>query len=51
MSQYGKKDAAKDTKSSTKDVSKAWHQARNDAQKSKNPDDKKLTKDWNRKSK
>ncbi len=27
---YNKKDAAKDTNSSTKKVSEAWHQARND---------------------
>lgn len=28
---YTKKDAAKDTKTSVKEVSNAWHQARNDA--------------------
>lgn len=28
---YDKKDAAEDTNSSTKEVSKAWHQARDDA--------------------
>jgi len=28
---YDKKDAAKDTKSSVKEVGKAWHQARDDA--------------------
>ena len=27
---YTKKDAAKDTKSTPKEVSKAWHEARND---------------------
>ncbi|CAE7270685.1 unnamed protein product [Symbiodinium microadriaticum] len=31
--QYTKKDAAKDTGVSLKEVSKAWHQARDDAQK------------------
>ena len=29
---YGKSDAAKDTNSSVKEVSQAWHQAREDAQ-------------------
>lgn len=33
MGGYDKKDAAKDTDSSTKEVSKAWHEARNDAAK------------------
>ena len=51
MSNYSKKDAAKDTKSSTKEVSKAWHQARDDAQKSKKSYDKNLTKDWKRNKK
>jgi len=31
MGSYNKKDAARDTSSSSKDVSKAWHQARDDA--------------------
>jgi len=31
MGGYGKKDAAQDTDSSTKDVSRAWHDARDDA--------------------
>jgi len=31
MSKYTPKDAAEDTKSSVKEVSKAWHQAKNDA--------------------
>lgn len=35
-SKYTKKDAAKDTGSSVKEVSKTWHQARNDAAKEKN---------------
>ncbi len=34
MSAYNEKDAAKDTDSSSKEVSEAWHQAREDAQKS-----------------
>jgi len=33
MSKYSKKNAAKDTKTSTSKVSKAWHDARNDAAK------------------
>lgn len=33
MSQYDKKDAARDTDSSSKDVSHAWHDARDDAAK------------------
>lgn len=33
MSKYNKKDAAKDTKTSTSKVSRAWHDARNDAAK------------------
>lgn len=33
MSDYTKKDAAKDTNTSTSKVSKAWHDAREDAQK------------------
>ena len=32
---YSKKDAAKDTRVSRKEVSKTWHQTRNDAEKSK----------------
>lgn len=48
MSSFTKKDAAKGTKSNTKEVSRAWHQAREDAQKSDHPYDKSLTKDWNR---
>ena len=31
MDKYDKKDAAEDTDSSTKDVSRAWHDARDDA--------------------
>ena len=31
MGKYGKKDAGKDTGSSSKDVSKAWHDARDDS--------------------
>ncbi len=31
MSKYTEKDAAKDTKSSTKEVDGAWHKAREDA--------------------
>lgn len=34
MSQYTEKDAAEDTNSSVKEVSEAWHDAREDAQKS-----------------
>lgn len=33
VSEYGPKDAAKDTNSSRRDVSRAWHEARNDAAK------------------
>lgn len=33
MSGYDKKDAAKDTDTSTSKVSEAWHDARDDAQK------------------
>lgn len=35
MSRYSKKDAAKDTRVSTSEVSRAWHEARNDAEKDK----------------
>ena len=45
---YTKKDAAKGTKTSTKQVSKAWHQARSDAQKSTHSTDKGLTRGWKR---
>jgi hypothetical protein len=45
---YTKKDAAKDTDSSSKKVSHAWHDAREDAQQSDHPVDKELTKDWER---
>ncbi len=31
MSRYNKEDAAKDTNASIKEVSEAWHQARDDA--------------------
>ena len=31
MSQYTKKDAAEETESSSKDVTEAWHQARDDS--------------------
>jgi hypothetical protein len=31
MSRYDKSDAAKDTNSSSRDVSRAWHDARDDA--------------------
>jgi hypothetical protein len=31
MSQYTKKDAAKDTESTVKQVSEAWHKAKDDA--------------------
>ncbi|MBU4224023.1 hypothetical protein KJ934_02280 [Patescibacteria group bacterium] len=31
MSKYSKEDAARDTGVSTKEVSKTWHEARNDA--------------------
>lgn len=34
MSKYTEKDAGKDTNSSQKEVRKAWHDAREDAQKS-----------------
>ena len=34
VSKYTKKDAAKDTQSSTSDVSRAWHDARNHAARS-----------------
>ena len=34
LTQYSKNDAAKDTESSTSDVSRAWHDARDDAAKS-----------------
>jgi len=33
MSQYTKKDAGKDTGSTVKEVSRAWHEAKNDAAK------------------
>ena len=48
MSAFSKKDAAKETNSSRKEVTRAWHQAREDAQKSDHPYDKSLTKDWKR---
>ena len=45
---YTEKDAAKETNSSNKDVGRAWHGAREDAQQSDHPVDKELTKDWGR---
>ena len=45
---YTVKDAAKDTKSSNRDVSRAWHQARDEAQNSDHPYDKWLTEKWKR---
>ena len=45
---YTKKDAAEETESTPKDVSRAWHSAREDAQQSDHPVDKELTKDWER---
>lgn len=47
---YTKKDAAKETKSTVKDTSRAWHGARDDAQQSNHPVDQNLTKDWGRTS-
>lgn len=48
MGKYTREDAAKDTKSSNKDVSRAHHTARDDCQKSNNPYDKNLSKGWKR---
>lgn len=45
---YTKKDAAKETDSSTREVSRAWHTAREDAQHSDHPVDQELTKGWDR---
>ena len=50
MSKYTKKDAAKETESGGRETSRAWHQAREDAQDSDHPVDKELTKDWERSS-
>lgn len=50
MGGYTKKDAAKDTNSSKKDVSRAHHTARDDCQKSDNSYDKDLSQGWERKS-
>jgi hypothetical protein len=48
MSDYTKKDAAKETESGGKETSRAWHQAREDAQTSDDPKDQELAKDWSR---
>ena len=48
---YDKDDAARDTNSSDKDVSQAWHDARDDAQsdsRSSDPNDLGYTGDWKR---
>jgi len=50
MSEYTKKDAAKDTEAGGKETSRAWHQAREDAQSSDHPVDQKLTEGWGRTS-
>jgi hypothetical protein len=48
MAGYTKKDAAKDTGTTVKKVTQAWHYARNQAQRSSHPYDKWLTKGWKR---
>lgn len=51
MGKYSKSDAARETKTSTSKVSKAWHDARDDAQKAAKSGDsfvQRLTKDWKR---
>ena len=45
---YTKKDAAEETDTGTKNVSRAWHDAREDAQQSDHPIDKGLTEGWDR---
>lgn len=45
MGDYTKKDAAKETNTSTSKVSKAWHDAREDAQKSGELPERKTNKD------
>lgn len=45
---YTEKDAAKDTNSGSKEVSRTWHEARKVAQESNHPVDKKLTEKWGR---
>jgi hypothetical protein len=48
MSDYTKKDAADETEAGGKETSRAWHQARNDAQTSEEPIDQELAKGWDR---
>jgi hypothetical protein len=48
VTDYTKKDAAEETEAGGKETSRAWHQARNDAQTSDNPIDQELAKDWGR---
>jgi hypothetical protein len=48
MSDYTKKDAAKETEASGKETARGWHQAREDAQSSDHLIDKELAKDWSR---
>lgn len=45
---YDEKDSKKDTSSTDREQSAAWHQARQDAQKSDNTYDQWLTKGWKR---
>jgi DNA-directed RNA polymerase specialized sigma24 family protein len=46
--QYDERDASDDTGVSEKEVKQAWHEARNDCQRSDNETDKSLSKDWSR---
>ena len=48
MGKYTEKDAAEETDSGGKETSRAWHQAREDAQQSDHPVDKELTEGWTR---
>ena len=45
---YTEKDAARDTNSSRREVRGAWHNAREDAQRSNNDYDRNMTRDWDR---
>ncbi len=44
MSEYNKNDAAKDTKTTESEVSSAWHDARNDAVKSGDLEERNINK-------
>lgn len=48
MGKYTEKDASEETDAGGKETSRAWHQAREDAQQSDHPVDQRLTEGWTR---